>query len=286
MGCTSNNNLSTTLIDPTAGTTAVISGSTTIEQGQSANIMVAITGGTGSYTVVYNNGSIDATANSYDSEDNITVMPNSTTTYTLTSVTDSKNCLIPNTGYSGSAMITVNSSSCPSTLDVTSTTDNTTYNASNTLTSNIAIPDAHEVIFEAGQSITLGVGFSKKGIVNGTFTARIANCNPLITPTMPSSARITSPISNPLIDQSTMAIHPNPAKELLNVNYQLGAISTIQIGLYDLTGKRIVEIVPKQTQDKGTFQERFLLSALEPGMYFVILQTEKERISKKLIIIR
>lgn len=87
---------------PSTAVLAVGTGATTICNGSSANIRVTVTGGTSPYTVVHSGG----TVNSYTSTANIGVSPSSTTTYTLTSVTDANGCTA--TTPSGSAAITVN----------------------------------------------------------------------------------------------------------------------------------------------------------------------------------
>ena len=84
-----------------ASTAAVISGSASICLGSSTNIQIAITGGLSPYTVVYTTGSVS----SYTSGSNISVLPTSTTTYTIISVTDANGCL--GTGDSGSAVVTI-----------------------------------------------------------------------------------------------------------------------------------------------------------------------------------
>ncbi|MFZ4671716.1 MAG: hypothetical protein ACOYLT_06860 [Flavobacterium sp.] len=94
-------------------TGAVISGSTSICSGGSANINVTITGGTSPYTVVYSpdGGTTQITKTSYTSGSNITVTPASTTTYTIVSVKDSGNNII--SPVSGSAVVTVTAGSSP-----------------------------------------------------------------------------------------------------------------------------------------------------------------------------
>jgi hypothetical protein len=83
---------------------SVLSGTTSICAGGSTNLSVAITGGTGPYTVVINPGSI--TVNGYNSGSPIAVSPASTTTYTLTSVTDAGSNA--GTGNTGNPTVTVN----------------------------------------------------------------------------------------------------------------------------------------------------------------------------------
>ena len=83
-----------------AAISAVLSGSTTVCNGASANLSVAITGGLSTYTVVYSGG----TVNSYASGSNIAVSPSTTTGYTLTSVRDTNGCAAT---VSGTPTVTV-----------------------------------------------------------------------------------------------------------------------------------------------------------------------------------
>jgi PKD-like domain len=88
-------------VNPTPSS-GVLSGTATICSDASTNLGVAITGGTSPFTVVYSGGTI----NSYISAAAIPVSPASTTTYTLTSVTDANGCTVASP--SGSAIVTVN----------------------------------------------------------------------------------------------------------------------------------------------------------------------------------
>ena len=110
-----------------ASTAAVISGTASICSGSSTNLQVAITGGTSPFTVVYTTGSVS----SYITGSNISVSPTSTTTYTITSVTDANGCL--GTGNSGSAVVTITT---------TTTTDGgTTWNNGTPTNTKAAIYD-------------------------------------------------------------------------------------------------------------------------------------------------
>ncbi len=170
---------------------------------------------------------------------------------------------------------------CPPTLDVTAVADGQVYQAANTLTSSIVIPSNNTVTFLAGQSITLGVGFEAAPTTGFTFTAAIANCAPPQTLQAPAVAR-----NNNLAEQTDLSIYPNPARETVTIDYQLGAVSTASIGLYNLTGKKVTDILPMQSQAEGKYQQQLNLTNLQAGMYFVLLQTETEQISKKLILVR
>jgi len=96
-------------VNPTP-TSAVLSvnGSSTICQGQSANLVVTITGGTSPYSFTI--GGYGAVSN-YVSGTNIPVSPSSTTIYTIGTVTTATGCTV--TG-SGGATVTVNPLPVPS----------------------------------------------------------------------------------------------------------------------------------------------------------------------------
>jgi hypothetical protein len=79
-----------------------ISGNSAICAGSSANINVAITGGISPYTLVYGDGTNSFTLNNYIPGSPIAVSPNTTSTYTITSV----NGISLN--HIGSATVTVN----------------------------------------------------------------------------------------------------------------------------------------------------------------------------------
>lgn len=87
--------------------TANISGTATICNGESTNLFVRITGGTGPFTVVYNDGINDHTVKDYTSAHGIPVSPASNTTYTLTSVTSAGGCTAITSGKADVTVIPV-----------------------------------------------------------------------------------------------------------------------------------------------------------------------------------
>ena len=91
---------------PAGSTAATMSGSAAVCAGSSTNLSVAITGGTSPYTLVYGDGTNSYTVNSYTSGTAIPVTPSSTSSYTITSVTDAASNV--GTGNTGTATVTVN----------------------------------------------------------------------------------------------------------------------------------------------------------------------------------
>ena len=164
--------------------TAVLAGTTTICATQSANLTATITGGKSPYSVVYNDGSMNQTVNSYVSGANISVTPASTATYNLvtSSVTDASGCI--NTGaLTGTPTVTVNplnynivasgnwntaaTWSCgvpPSMADVT-------VGGGYAVTLNVA-PTVNNLTLAGGSKITLG---TNNLTVNGAITGADAS---------------------------------------------------------------------------------------------------------------
>ncbi|WP_460575043.1 YDG domain-containing protein, partial [Flavobacterium koreense] len=94
-----------TTAELTGPTASVISGTTSICDGDSAAISVTLTGGTSPFTIEYTDGTTVFTETNYISGTNIIVSPLTTSTYTIVSVTDS--LALTGTGNSGSAVITL-----------------------------------------------------------------------------------------------------------------------------------------------------------------------------------
>jgi len=121
---------------------AVLSGTTIICPGSDANISVAITGGLGSYTVVYSpdGGNTTATVNNYTSGAAIAVTPVQTTIYTLVSVADAENCPAM---VSGNAVVTVEDVTdpvfdCNTLMTITANTASGACNANVSITAPMA----------------------------------------------------------------------------------------------------------------------------------------------------
>jgi hypothetical protein len=93
----------------TPPTAAVISGTGFFcFEGNTGNapVIVTITGGTGPFTLVVNDGVTDFNVNNYNSGSNINRAVYGTSTYTLVSVTDANGCAVPVGSLSGSATMT------------------------------------------------------------------------------------------------------------------------------------------------------------------------------------
>lgn len=104
--CTSTLTDSVDITVNTRPSSSVLTGTATICEGFSTNLVATITGGTSPYSITIDNG-VGTTAN-YTSGSNISISPTSNTTYSITSVIDDNGCA--STGISGTPTVTVNAS--------------------------------------------------------------------------------------------------------------------------------------------------------------------------------
>ncbi|MBS1487030.1 MAG: gliding motility-associated C-terminal domain-containing protein [Bacteroidetes bacterium] len=101
--CAAVNSPTATIIVNPRPSNSVLSGTATICSGATTNLSVAITGGVGPFTVVYNPGGVSVAG--YSSGNNIPVSPAANTTYSLVSVTDTNGCT--SASVSGTPTVTV-----------------------------------------------------------------------------------------------------------------------------------------------------------------------------------
>lgn len=113
--------------------------------------------------------------------------------------------------------------------------------------------------------------------------------------TLSCATSFTSPIAvvsrnSKLDSQSLLAkeisleVYPNPATQLVNLDYTTSKNAPVAISLYNLNGEQIKTLLPLQEKTKGQHQLKVDLSTIHAGMYFIMLQQEGHIQSKKLVI--
>jgi Secretion system C-terminal sorting domain len=77
-------------------------------------------------------------------------------------------------------------------------------------------------------------------------------------------------------------IFPNPFADDTNVVFELPHAQQIEVALYDNTG-RIIRMLDSGQKIRGTYNYTIEGSQLPSGVYFVVLQTETEKISSRVV---
>ncbi len=82
----------------------------------------------------------------------------------------------------------------------------------------------------------------------------------------------------------TMSVSPNPTHQDVNVQYQLGNDSALQLDILEpMTGKTVQSLLQLAHQAPGQYEYHITLSDLPKGMYLLRLRTETQTIIRKII---
>ena len=81
------------------------------------------------------------------------------------------------------------------------------------------------------------------------------------------------------------SVFPNPFKNDINISYQLNKDFVVTVGIYDVIGKRIKDVVLNEKQNQGLYTYTIGASdiGLLPGMYFVKFEIGNKVFTEKII---
>jgi len=160
--------------------------------------------------------------------------------------------------------------------------DNGTY-AANTISSSGTIEDQDIVEFIAGNSITLLPGFqAEKGT---TFSATIGDCGGSNNQINNNNQILSGADRNNYLTDN-ISIFPNPISDLGTIRYFLSDDQRISITLFDLSGRLVKTFIDNELSDSGDHLLQINTTDMNSGIYYVVLTTEKQTITKKLSVIR
>lgn len=116
----------------------------------------------------------------------------------------------------------------------------------------------------------------------GAYTLTLACSNNLTHPTINQIG------SNQKVSEVTtnLSIQPNPASQYISIQYVLANAEMAQMDLYHANGKRISTLFPKNKQNAGLHQFNFNTTALEEGIYYLVLTTNEISVAEKLVLIQ
>ena len=78
--------------------------------------------------------------------------------------------------------------------------------------------------------------------------------------------------------------YPNPASGQTNISFTLGEASDASIAVYDVTGKKVLELLSEH-QSKGTHLISADVSSLNAGIYYYRLEAGSASITKRMVIV-
>jgi uncharacterized surface protein with fasciclin (FAS1) repeats len=88
-----------------------------------------------------------------------------------------------------------------------------------------------------------------------------------------------------MIDEAGVSVYPNPAREFVNVEYEVLQPSGIKLEMYDMLGKQ-VRMIDQGFAYEGSYSAELPVSDLEAGMYILIINTGESQIANKVRIVK
>ncbi|HNW53898.1 MAG TPA: T9SS type A sorting domain-containing protein [Bacteroidales bacterium] len=82
---------------------------------------------------------------------------------------------------------------------------------------------------------------------------------------------------------NNVSVTPNPANDFVNVDFKLDKPVNVKVSVYNLLGK---EVMNKDCGKQTSGESRVTLntSNFSSGIYFMTLQAENEKVTKKVVI--
>ncbi|GEM_PF-5413682 len=139
-----------------------------------------------------------------------------------------------------------------------------TYQSNNTIVANGTIEVDSNVVFKAGQSITLTTGFHAKA--GGQFLALIEDCSNNIRASYPIN-QLKTKSSVTKTNKISAKIYPNPTQDILNIEVQKSDMG-FDLELYDVMGRRL------NTWQVSNNQTTIAVHQLSAGIYFLRIDPE------------
>lgn len=104
---------------------------------------------------------------------------------------------------------------------------------------------------------------------------------PVTTNTVTTQVALVSAIKNHSSGEGKVSVYPNPNNGIFNLEFTANYTSPLSISLYDITGKLVYQ---NQLQHHQKSVVRIDTQNLAGGMYTVILKTDKEQLTEKIMI--
>lgn len=164
-----------------------------------------------------------------------------------------------------------------------------TFQTTMTITTDGIIPSGDSMNFSAAQNIVLASGFEVKAGAN--FYASIEDCTP-VAPLVETieDAKERDNNNNLKTDKDittiSFSIAPNPFSGATIIRYKLEKETAVSLRIFTMNGSLTQEIVSSNVQQKGVYEYNFEPETNKGNIYFAVLVTGEEVLTKKLVFIR
>ena len=141
------------------------------------------------------------------------------------------------------------------------------------------------IVYQAGESILLSPGFHAPA---GSDFLAFIDPNTCDTPgslteeasSTLSQLKQSTPTS--IFDKNTLSLSPNPFLNKTKIEYHLGTPQQVRLAVYSMEGQ-LMKILTEGDKGIGTHTQYFEADSHYKGLFLVLLQTEKEVLTQKII---
>jgi uncharacterized surface protein with fasciclin (FAS1) repeats len=88
-----------------------------------------------------------------------------------------------------------------------------------------------------------------------------------------------------MIDEAGVTIYPNPAREFVNIEFEVIQPSGVKLEMYDMLGQQ-VRMLDQGFAYEGSYSVEFPVADLESGIYILIINTGKSQIANKVRVVK
>ena len=81
-----------------------------------------------------------------------------------------------------------------------------------------------------------------------------------------------------------MFAYPNPASDLVNIDFQLAESSRLDISIFDISGKLVQTLVGGEQYAAGA--HKVLWQPQQSGLFLIRLATEQGAVTKRMTVVR
>ena len=166
------------------------------------------------------------------------------------------------------------------------------YQAANTIqtTGGVNINSGNEVIFKAGESITLNAGFHAK--VGSDFTALIEACAATLIESESVAERRGQSAEGQATEnnndfsndnQPALKAYPNPTHQLTTIELDLPKAAPVQLDLYDLNGRKVANLANHPNLVAGQHRFEWQCAQVTNGIYLIVLNGQP---MEKLVVLK
>ncbi|MBL4654206.1 MAG: T9SS type A sorting domain-containing protein, partial [Bacteroidia bacterium] len=85
------------------------------------------------------------------------------------------------------------------------------------------------------------------------------------------------------LETNSVTVFPNPANEIINIEYGVDKSGLVKIEIYNLTGKKIAQLL-SENKTPGNYNKKFTLQDLSSGLYFLKIAVNESSTIKNVFI--